>query len=87
MKKVFIYLILSFIMIGCSDVLDTIPTDRLSTELYWQSDKDAEYAANAIYRYLEDPQSLLAVMQCLILHVQLSRLRMKRRLKPALPTR
>jgi len=59
MKKIFIYLILSgFVFAGC-DVLDTIPTDRLSSEVYWQTDQDAEYAANAIYRFLESPATIL----------------------------
>ena len=52
-------MLLSGIMIGCSDVLDTIPTDRLSSEVYWQTDNDAEYAANAVYRFLESHITVL----------------------------
>jgi len=37
---------------ACDDILDTVPTDRISTEVFWQEEKDALYAANAIYRYL-----------------------------------
>jgi len=60
MKKKFIYIILSVpVLAGCNDVLDTVPTDRLSSEVFWQTDKDAEYAANAVYRFLEDPGDLL----------------------------
>lgn len=59
MKKHVIYLILFPVLSGCTDILDTIPTDRLSSEVYWQTDKDAEYAANAIYRFLENPGTLL----------------------------
>ncbi len=59
MNKYFLLLIMSFTLFGCSDVLDTIPTDRLSSEVYWQSDKDAEYAANAAYRFLESHGTLL----------------------------
>lgn len=59
MKKIILYLILPCVMAGCSDVLNTVPTDRLSSEVYWQTDKDAEYAANAIYRFLESPTTLL----------------------------
>ena len=59
MKNI-IYLILSGVVFaGCSDVLNTIPTDRLSSEVYWQSDSDAEYAANAVYRFLESHGTLL----------------------------
>lgn len=55
MKKIYLYLLLSgFALAGCSGFLDTIPTDRLSSEVYWQTDQDAEYAANAIYRWVEN---------------------------------
>lgn len=60
MKKIFIYLAFPCIAFGCSDVLDTIPTDRLSSEVYWKTDQDAQLAANAIYRFLEDPGTLLS---------------------------
>jgi len=59
MNKYFILLTLSFVALGCNDVLNTIPTDRLSAEVYWQTDKDAEYAANAAYRFLESPVTVL----------------------------
>ena len=60
MKKIIIYMLfLSGILAGCTDLLDTIPTDRLSSEVYWQTDKDAEYAANAIYRFLESHSTIL----------------------------
>jgi hypothetical protein len=59
MKHTFLYLTLLCIVFGCTDILDTIPTDRLSAEVYWKTDKDAEYAANAIYRFLESPGSVL----------------------------
>ena len=60
MNKYFLLSVLSFIIFGCNDVLNTIPTDRLSAEVYWQSDKDAEYAANAVYRNLESPVTILS---------------------------
>ncbi|MDR3253271.1 MAG: RagB/SusD family nutrient uptake outer membrane protein [Tannerella sp.] len=60
MQKISIYLILSSITLaGCGDVLDTIPTDRLSSEVYWQTDKDAEYASNAVYRFLESHSTII----------------------------
>lgn len=59
MKK-YIIILLSCITVGSCDFLDTIPTDRLSSEMYWKTEQDAEYAANAIYRFLEDPGTLLA---------------------------
>ncbi len=59
MKKNFIYLIFLLVLFGCTDVLNTVPTDRLSSEVYWKTDQDAEYAANAIYRFLEDPVTII----------------------------
>ena len=58
-KKIYILILLA-VMFGCKDVLDTVPTDRLSSEVYWQTDKDAEYAANAIYRFLESPVTIIS---------------------------
>lgn len=60
MNKIYILSSLACLFLtSCSDVLDTLPTDRLSSETYWQSDADAEFASNAIYTYLEDPGTLL----------------------------
>lgn len=40
--------------IGCqSDLLDTIPNDRISTTIFWKTTADAEFAANAIYPTLD----------------------------------
>ncbi len=60
MRKILIYITLPCFLAGC-DVLDTIPTDRVSSEIYWTTDQDAEYAANAVYRFLEDPAALLGL--------------------------
>jgi len=59
MKNIVQILIISFFITACSDVLDTVPTDRLSSEIYWQADQDAEYAANAVYRFLESHVTVL----------------------------
>jgi hypothetical protein len=59
MKKMYTYMLPSLMALAGCDVLDTIPTDRLSAEVYWQTDQDAAYAANAIYQYLEAPGTLL----------------------------
>lgn len=43
-----------FFLAACSkDLLETIPNDRISTEIFWKTDKDAILAANAVYSYLE----------------------------------
>ncbi|MBR0533027.1 MAG: RagB/SusD family nutrient uptake outer membrane protein [Bacteroidales bacterium] len=61
MKKIFLILFsASAVVTGCSDVLNTIPTDRLSSEIYWQTDQDAEYASNAVYRFLEGPGTIIS---------------------------
>jgi hypothetical protein len=40
--------------IGCSeDLLTTVPNDRLSSEIFWKTEKDAIYASNAIYTFLD----------------------------------
>ncbi|NDV58289.1 RagB/SusD family nutrient uptake outer membrane protein [Bacteroides sp. 519] len=58
-KNILSFILLSGIMFGCTDVLNTVPTDRLSSEVYWQTDEDAEYAANAVYRFLESPITII----------------------------
>lgn len=47
-------LLATLIFSGCSkELLDTIPNDRISTEIFWKTEKDATLAANAVYIYLE----------------------------------
>jgi hypothetical protein len=54
MKKYISILILSLLFVSCgNDILETIPTDRLSQSIFWQTDKDAIYGANSVYRYLD----------------------------------
>jgi starch-binding outer membrane protein, SusD/RagB family len=36
-----------------SDLLDTIPNDRISNEIFWQTIADAEFAANSVYPSLD----------------------------------
>lgn len=54
MKK-FIYF--SFTLLWLSscekDLLETLPTDRLSQNIFWQTERDAIYASNSVYRYLD----------------------------------
>lgn len=41
-------------MMGCrEDLLTTVPNDRLSSEIFWKTEKDAIFAANAVYTYLD----------------------------------
>ena len=52
--KIYRYLFVSLTVIcsSCENILETVPTDRISSEVYWQTEQDAIYAANAIYNYL-----------------------------------
>lgn len=57
MKKNYRYYILLFLAAGlfsCSrDLLDTVPNDRLSENVFWKTQSDAEVAVNALYRDLD----------------------------------
>lgn len=40
---------------GCQkDLLNTVPNDRISTDIFWKTDNDATLAANAIYTYMAE---------------------------------
>jgi starch-binding outer membrane protein, SusD/RagB family len=55
MKKYIFLLIFLTIIVACEkNLLETVPTDRVSQSVFWQTDQDAIFAANAIYRYLDD---------------------------------
>lgn len=42
------------VLAGCNnDLLETIPNDRVSSEIFWKTENDAVLAANAVYTYLE----------------------------------
>lgn len=52
MKNYKLYMLavsLAFLASCKKDLLDTIPNDRLSTELFWKTENDAKLAANALY--------------------------------------
>jgi starch-binding outer membrane protein, SusD/RagB family len=52
-KIFFLLLSTSFFIAGCKkDLLETVPTDRISTDIYWKTEKDATLASNAVYTYL-----------------------------------
>ncbi len=52
-KLLLIVLISSLFSISCDDdLLNTIPEDRISEEIFWQTERDATFAANAIYGML-----------------------------------
>lgn len=59
MKKQFIYIsFMAFsvatVFTGCKkDILDTVPNDRISSEIYWKTESDVRNAVNAIYPSLD----------------------------------
>ncbi len=57
-SNIILIALLTISLWGCNrDLLNTIPNDRVSAEIFWKTDKDALYAANAIYTILEDANS------------------------------
>jgi len=51
MKKIFILFIISFVFLfSCEqDLMNTVPDDRISTDIFWQSEQDAIFATIALY--------------------------------------
>lgn len=41
------------------NLLETVPTDRISTDVFWKTEQDATSTANAIYNYLESGELFL----------------------------
>lgn len=61
LKNIGLVLATAALLTGCKeDILETVPNDRLSSEIFWKTEKDAIYASNAIYTYLEDPSSFFS---------------------------
>ncbi len=51
--KVSLYSLL-LLLVGCNgDLLETVPNDRISSEIFWRTIEDAEYGVNAIYPTLD----------------------------------
>lgn len=54
-KYPFIIILAVVSLWSCSeDLLDTTPNDRISKDIFWKTDQDATYAANAVYTFLEN---------------------------------
>ncbi len=52
--KKYLAFLLSIGLFSCSkDLLDTVPNDRLSENVFWKTQSDAEVAVNALYRDLD----------------------------------
>jgi hypothetical protein len=57
LKKIMALLFAGLIVTSCSDLLDTVPTDRISTDIFWKTDKDATLGANAVYSHIVESAS------------------------------
>lgn len=54
MRNIAIYTILSLFLFSCQEsLLETVPDDRISTEIFWETEDDAIFGANAIYPTLD----------------------------------
>ncbi len=54
MKKIYIGLIITFMIIsgGCSDLLETVPKDKISSATFWKSKNDVKLALAGCYKHL-----------------------------------
>jgi len=54
-KNIFFLLFATLLVQGCKkDLLNTIPNDRISTDIFWKTDNDAILAGNAVYTYMAE---------------------------------
>ncbi|MDR1724254.1 MAG: RagB/SusD family nutrient uptake outer membrane protein [Tannerella sp.] len=53
--KNIIFTMAAFLLFGCyKDLLTTIPNDRISSDIFWQTESDATLAANGVYLFMDD---------------------------------
>jgi hypothetical protein len=51
-------LVTGLIISSCEeDLLNTVPTDRISTDIFWRTEKDATLGANAVYTHIVESAS------------------------------
>src|SRR5260221_13214162 len=56
-KYISIFLLLS--CFGCNkNLLNTVPNDRITSQIFWSKDNDALIAANALYTFLDSTNRL-----------------------------
>lgn len=54
LKNVYPLLIMGIFLLGCQeDLLETIPNDRISSEIFWKNETDAILGANSVYPTLD----------------------------------
>ncbi len=50
-----VFITVTCLAIGCKkDLLETIPNDRISTDIFWRTENDALLAANAVYTFMSE---------------------------------
>ncbi|HMJ70231.1 MAG TPA: RagB/SusD family nutrient uptake outer membrane protein [Cyclobacteriaceae bacterium] len=58
MKTLRYTILLSVLILGgCQDLLETVPNDRISTDIFWKTEKDATLGANAVYTHMVENAS------------------------------
>ena len=57
-KYLFLFLSAGLFASCSKDLLDTVPNDRLSENVFWKTQADAEVAVNSLYRDLDGPNIL-----------------------------
>lgn len=57
LMKILTLLLAGLFLTSCEDLLDTVPTDRVSTDIFWKTEKDATLAANAVYTHIVESAS------------------------------
>ena len=60
LKNIFLITLMSFIGFGCEDFFETVPTDRISNDIFWKTEKDAVLGANAVYTHILETTTLAA---------------------------
>jgi len=59
MKLKYICIPAMLLMVGCSkNLLNTIPNDRITSDIFWSTEKDAVIASNALYTFLDGTEQL-----------------------------
>lgn len=60
LKSILLVILAATFFQGCEkDFLTTVPNDRLSSEIFWETDHDAILAANAVYPYIDDVNTFI----------------------------
>src|SRR5689334_4341835 len=48
------FILVALVLGSCKDLLDTNPNDTITTGLFWTTEQDAVYGANAVYTLLSE---------------------------------